>query len=194
MATLRTALTTTTLTLLILTGCTTTKPAPIPVYPSPTCTPEAGGDPYPCTPYDYDQMITKNKLYAQAEAVYRKYLAEEERIYRTGGVTEPTEVMKETLTDDMLRDTTEEFRGFHDRKTTAVGGEFRIAYIKRLVGSVKGGSIVSLEACIDASTATLKSPGSSRKGTVGGERVHFIQVGTALKGAFAEWKEMSSCS
>lgn len=41
---------------------------------SPTyqCVPEAGGDPVPCGPIEYEQAQARDALYAEAEAVYRR--------------------------------------------------------------------------------------------------------------------------
>ena len=56
-------------------------PPPQPTY---TCTPEAGGEPFTCSQYQYDEMVGRDALYAEAEAVYRKFLAEDVRIMRAG--------------------------------------------------------------------------------------------------------------
>ena len=54
--------------------------------PSYRCTPEAGGAEFDCTQHQYDEMVAKDKLYAEAEAVYRKFFVEDVRIFRKGGI------------------------------------------------------------------------------------------------------------
>ncbi len=76
----RTAVSTAVLALaLALAGCqpATTTPAPVPSY---RCTPEAGGAEFDCSQHQYDDMVAKDQLYAEAEAVYRKFFAEDVRI------------------------------------------------------------------------------------------------------------------
>ena len=73
----------------ILVGCTPTSPPTTPA-PTPTfmCTPEAGGAEAPCSQQDYDKMKAKDEQYAEAEKVYREYLAEYVRVMRAGGAKE----------------------------------------------------------------------------------------------------------
>ena len=92
----RTAVSTAVLALaLALAGCqpATTTPTPVPSY---RCTPEAGGAEFDCSQHQYDDMVAKDQLYAEAEAVYRKFFAEDVRILRKGGVQEPTEALLRT--------------------------------------------------------------------------------------------------
>ncbi len=52
---------------LVLTGCASGTPTPAPSpTPSPVCTPEAGGDEYPCTQEEYEAMNDKDSLNAEA--------------------------------------------------------------------------------------------------------------------------------
>ena len=57
-------------------------PAPVPSVP--TCTPEFGGTPYPCTQSDYEANQKSLARYAEAERVYREFtrLSMEETIER----------------------------------------------------------------------------------------------------------------
>ncbi len=71
----------------LLSGCTPADPNLQPTY---SCTPDDGSSPYACPKVQYDAKAKEAALYAEAEAVYRKYLAEDERIYRLGGVTDVT--------------------------------------------------------------------------------------------------------
>lgn len=194
MAKARSGLITSAIALALLAGCTPAQPTMAPPKPSPTCTPEAGGPAYPCSPYYYDQMVAKDKLYAEAETVYRKFFAEEERIYRAGGVTEPTPVLLETATGEYLKDSAAFYKYVHDHGIRAEGGEFRISWIKRAPGVSSQGSIVALESCKDARSVALTQP--NKKPTAGGvvnETALFVRVGPALKLTAAESKEVASC-
>jgi hypothetical protein len=194
MAALRLKLAACTLTLGILTGCTPATPSTPPPEPSPTCTPEAGGPPSPCTQYQYDQMIAKDKLYTEAEAVYRKFLAEDERIYRIGGVTEPTPVLLETTTGDYRKDSVEIYRDLYSRHSKAVGGQFRIAWIKREPGTSIGGSIVALRVCSDASSVLIgPSKSESKPGLIVEETGYFVSDGANLKLSAAQTKAVTKC-
>jgi hypothetical protein len=79
----------------LLAGCQPPVPSPTPV-PSYRCTPEAGGAEFDCTQHQYDEMVAKDKLYAEDEAVYRRFLVEDIRIMRAGGVSSPTPELLET--------------------------------------------------------------------------------------------------
>lgn len=46
-------------------------PAPVPSVP--TCTPEFGGTPYPCTQAEYEANQKSLERYAEAERVYREF-------------------------------------------------------------------------------------------------------------------------
>lgn len=180
-----------------LTSCATT-PTQTPTNPGaqPTfsCTPEAGGTPSPCHEHDYQQSQTRDKLYTQAETVYRKRLAEDERIYRAGGVTEPTPVMLETTTGEALTNMLADYRRAHKAKTKAIGGQFKLAYLKRVPGLTKGTSVVTLETCIDASSVKMVRPGSTDDGAITARRMYFSPDRTVLKVSYVEYKEVETCS
>ena len=63
-------------------GCS---PSPV-ASPSPSpsaaflCVPEAGGDPVVCGPIEFEQAQRRDVLYAEAEAVYRRYWVEVQRV------------------------------------------------------------------------------------------------------------------
>lgn len=180
-----------------LTSCATT-PTQTPTNPGaqPTfsCTPEAGGTPTPCHEHEYQQSQTRDKLYTQAETVYRRIIAEEERIYRAGGITEPTPGMQDTLTGEALTNSLTEYRSLAADKIKAVGGEFQLKYLRRVPGLVRGTSIVTLQACIDASTVNLEEPTTTSRGLITLHRAFFSQHGDAIRANYTEWKEVSTCS
>lgn len=125
-------------------------PAPTPTF---TCTPEAGGGAYECSQAQYDEMLAKNELYAEAEAVYRKFLAEDIRIMRAGGVMEPTPVLLETTTGAFLEDVMSEYRLAKKMGTRVAEGDRKLEWIRRLAGVSKGGSIVAIAACVDSTSS-----------------------------------------
>ncbi len=58
----------------LVAGCTpAAAPTPSPTPTVPQCTPEFGGDPFPCTQADHDAMMARQAQYAEAERVYREY-------------------------------------------------------------------------------------------------------------------------
>ena len=63
-----------------LAGCS---PSPV-ASPSPSatflCVPEAGGDPVVCGPIEFEQAQRRDALYAEAEAVYRRFWVEMRRV------------------------------------------------------------------------------------------------------------------
>ena len=180
-----------------LAGCTSNpagSPSPLDAKPTFSCIPEAGGAPQPCYERDYDLSRVRDQLYADAEVVLRKRLAESERIYRAGGVTEATPVMLETTTGEALGAALGLYQSVHRDKTRAVGGEFRLGYVRRAPGLSKGGSVVALESCVDASSVEMRGPGSSSKGTITAQRTLFSKVDGVLKASYTEWKSVESCS
>jgi hypothetical protein len=182
--------------LLPVAGCVETPPGPLPqATPSWSCTPVAGGTPYACYEHQYQQTSAQNKLYEEAEAVYRKFNAEDERIYRAGGVKEPTPTLLETATDAALESVMSNYKDLLGDHTRLVSGHFGIAWIRRLENLVKNGSEATLEACIDMSGARLQSKGGAPR-TVGqdsNERAYFVKVDGVLKVTLLEHKWVETC-
>lgn len=173
-------------------GCTQPDPNTQPAY---TCTPSEGGTPHPCDKTEHDQWARENALYAETEAVYRKYLAEHVRIYRAGGATTASPAILETLTGDALEEVLESNREIAAEHTKAIGGEFKIGYLRRVSGEAKGDSVATWESCVDATSVTFKDDKSSRPGSIGLERAFFSQTDDGPKiGRFTHslW-EVDSC-
>lgn len=166
-------------------------PAPTPTF---TCTPEAGGDAYECSQAQYDEMVAKNELYAEAEAVYRKFLAEDIRIMRAGGVTEPTPVLLETTTGAFLEDVMSEYRAVRKDNLRSKGGSVDLVWLERIPGASKGGSIVALRACMDASsTRTYRGDTFLQNGMVTRDELYFARSGAALKIIGADGTQVATC-
>jgi hypothetical protein len=166
------------ITALLASGCTQPDPNAAPTY---TCTPADGGTPAPCYKAEYDQQVKEDALYAEAEAVYRKYLAEHVRIYRAGGATTASPVMIETLTGEALEQALETSRRIAANHTKAVGGEFKIGYLRRVPGETIGDSVVTWESCEDATSVTFKDDNPARHGGFSLERAYFSPTEDGLK-------------
>jgi hypothetical protein len=194
MAALRTGLSAVALSVALLTGCTPATPTPSPPAPSPTCTPEAGGDPYPCSAYYYDQMVAKDKLYAEAEAVYRKFFAEEERIYRAGGITEPTPVLRETTTGEYLSDSLAIYRDLKKNHSVATGSS-SLVWIHRVPDEATGGALLAMRTCVDSTSMTVRTrTGKTTRGTVVEETGKYVMQGGAIMLANATSQVVTKCS
>ncbi len=175
----------------LLTGCSQPDPTGQPTY---LCTPSDGSTPYSCYQVQYDVQVKEDKLYAEAETVYRKFLAEDERIHRVGGVTEPTPVLLETTTGNFAENAMTNFRTLKEAQATAVGGEFKIAWFKREPRDSLDGSIAALTVCTDTSSVQMGSKGKAPKpGLIIETTGYFIRVGEQLKLTASMFKEVTKC-
>ncbi len=191
------------LAVVLLAGCqpgtapTPTSPSASSVSPVPTptyqCTPEAGGEATPCTQIHYEEMKAKDRLYAEAEAVYREYFAENIRISRDGGVAEPTDVILRTTAGKVQDAVMEVFRSMEERGVRAEGDDPTLT-IERAVGISREGSIVALEVCADASGwAFYSGKELASKGRPALERVYFARSDQLLKMIYSEGKWVEAC-
>ena len=171
-------------------SASTVSPVPTPTY---QCTPEAGGEATPCTQIQHEDMKAKDRLYAEAEAVYREFFAENVRISRAGGVTEPTDVILAT-TDGIARE--EAMAAFGDlvESATHAEGEDPKVTIHRAPGLSRGGSIVTLRTCVDSTgwrfyrgKELVSEPG------LGEDRIYFSRIGQRLKMTYVEGREVDTC-
>ncbi|HAM44982.1 MAG TPA: hypothetical protein DCM67_08200 [Propionibacteriaceae bacterium] len=165
------------ITAIALSGCTQPDPNAAPTY---TCTPTTG-TPQPCYKAEHDLHAKEDALYAEAEAVYRKYIAEHVRIYRAGGATTASPVILETLTGEALQEVLKSDREIAANHTRAVGGEFKIGYLRRVPREVVGDSVATWESCVDATSVTFKDDKPPRPGSIGLERAYFSQTEEGLK-------------
>lgn len=181
---------------LLAVGCTPT-PAPTPSAPTPTiaaptlqlmCTPEEGGAAAPCTQAEYDAMIARDKLYDEAKAVLAKYNKEFERVARRGG---PASEELLSLTSGKY---TEQTRDQLSQGLTFSGGAFETVWVKRAFEEPRDGSVLSLQACTDSTSITIKQGDK----TVGrGRRAHqwiyFAPSAERLTIVAAENQAVESC-
>lgn len=132
----------------LLAACT---PAPaVTVSPTPVlqCTPESGGTPAPCSKTDYDAMVAKDALYAEAEAVYRKYFAERMRLALAGGGSSASPVLAEVATGPFLADEVA-FSKAQAEQGIELKGDAALVWLRRNPGVSKAGSVVSMISCTD---------------------------------------------
>lgn len=177
----------------LLAGC---QPPAVTPSPAPTfrCTPEAGGAEFECSQQQHDEMVAKDELYAEAEAVYRRFFEEDVRMFRIGGADEATEVLLDTTAGDFLRDSLDLYRKLKREGRKSVGGEIRLASLVRAPGTSKGGSVVALRACIDASsTKTVVRGQVVEQGGSGSDLLYFGRFDAGLKIQGADGKAVESC-
>ena len=181
---------------LVCAGCVPQAPGPLPqATPSFSCTPVAGGTPYPCYENQYQETAAQNKLYEQAEAVFRKFNAENERIYRAGGVREPTPVILETTTGKALDSAMSNYQDLLNDGIRLVSGNSRVAWIKRIPDLVQDGSEATIEVCSDISEEVMQAKGKKRYkvGQDKDERYYLSTVDGRLKLGMVEYKWVKTC-
>ena len=171
-------------------SASTVSPVPTPTY---QCTPEAGGEATPCTQIQHEDMKAKDRLYAEAEAVFREGFAESVRIRRAGGVTEPTAVMLRTMDGFYLEDVLSTFQRQHERGTVTKGEDPKIVTVERLIQS-KAGSIVALAICVDATGwGSYKGDERVNDGGISIDDTYFARIEGTLKMIGADGREAESC-
>jgi hypothetical protein len=159
-----------------------------------SCTPEVGGEPYACVKEQHDLMVERNQLYAEAEAVYRKFFAEDDRILRAGGTDELTPLIAETTTGTFQVASIDFYRGVKASDTRIVGGETRMAYLRPAPKAQRPGTLVAMETCTDASSATriMKGDPDQSAGYLAGP-IQFARVGEQLKISGSGMDVVESC-
>lgn len=169
--------------------------APTPT-PSPTyqCVPEAGGDPLPCGPIEFEASQRRDALYAEAEAVYRRFWAEMARID-----VDPAPEM----TPELEASTAGPYREILVqllvvmRGNQRLSGESSVVWVKRLVGLESSGSVVALSVCTDERSALFADPagGEPQPGKAVQRRVYFARDGGVgpLRIVDSEFLEVDAC-
>jgi hypothetical protein len=185
----------------VLVGCTPQQPAVTPTSsstvatpaPSPTCSPYDSA-PRPCTPEEYAENREQNELIAQAEQVYRKYWAEDERLQRSGGTRKATRVLLDSLTGNALKSAMAVYRDLKANKTKAEGGRFTILSLTPRPTRTKEASAMSLAVCWQVKNVKFKVDGETltRNATVL-EDSYFHQVDGALKIFAFQSREVPKC-
>ena len=137
-------------------GCTQPDPNAKPTY---ACTPSDGGTARPCYKAEYDLQAKEDALYAEAEAVFRTFVAEDERIFRIGGAVKATPVIQETTTGDFQKAKLTAYQTLRSTRTRLTIGTFKVAWVERTPALRASGSEAAIQYCLDASTARLATRG-----------------------------------
>ncbi|HEY3339693.1 MAG TPA: hypothetical protein VGK18_14405 [Propionicimonas sp.] len=98
--------------------------------------------------------MAKDKLYAEAEAVYRRFFEEDVRIYKAGGVEQPTPVLLETAHGQFVEDSMDLYRGLI-ADSRRLEGDVILKSLVRKPGISKESSVAVLAACTDARSAKV---------------------------------------
>ncbi len=179
---------------LVLTGCVSGTPTPVlSPSPSPVCTPEAGGDEYPCTQEEFEAMKAKDALYAEAEEVNRQFRELLDPFYRRQAPAEPPDELLALTAGSAESDLRNLFSELHGDGLLLVGGEF-VYWVERNPGAAKEGSEVSLKVCVDASSATvLSDSGEEGPGAIFVDYLYFKRVNGVLKMWATDDELVESC-
>lgn len=182
---------------LLLTGCVATpaaSPTPTPV-PTFLCTPEAGGAEYPCDQRAYDEMKATDALYAEAEAVLRRFLAEDARIQFLSDESTPSPVIVETTGGPFLQAMTSAYRQIREANVRGASDALPvIAQVRRQPGISRQGSVVALEACVDATRVPITRDGQEAGFGVAGRNTYFfVRDDSSLKIWTNEGQEVERC-
>lgn len=161
------------------TSAPTGMPAPTPTF---ACTPESGGTPVPCNQRQFDDMLAKDALYAEAEQVERQFIAHFNTAQRRPG----TDVFPPSLETYVAGPAREGLVGLftrqRDKGYRVVGDLTKIVFIHRNPGDSIDGSEVSLAVCTDDRHVDLivdnKVVGT---GSLGLERHYYKRVDGKLK-------------
>ncbi len=177
----------------LLAGC---QPPAVTPSPNPTfkCTPEAGGAEFECSQQQYDDMVAKDKLYAEAEAVYRRFLEEEVRVLRLGGTDAATEVILETTAGAFRTEVLEDLRSAKANGVSVDAGSRVVKRVARMPGVSKGGSRISLSICVDSTAVHFLENGRDAGfGSVTNDDLYFAFDGDRLKVIGADGEEVDGC-
>ena len=181
--------------LALITACAqapTVTPTPAPII---RCTPEAGGAEYDCSQAQHDEMVAKDRLYAEAEAVFRRAFAENIRISRAGGSPEATPVMLETAAGDFLDGLRSEYARLVAEQLRAKGRDPKIVSVMRLPGKSKGGSVVALRVCVDASDWSFYRDGKAiSHGFPAADDIYFATLDGRIRMIGADGRKVERCN
>ena len=176
----------------VLVACAGLSPASPTLSPAYRCVPEAGGDPVPCGPIEFEQAQARDALYAEAEAVYRRFWTEWERLYAFESPAVSLEI-EATTAGSFLKYVEAEFAA--PSYARRVAGNARLVRLARYVGGSHSGFTVSLNACWDSSGATFSPRGGGPETTGGAadENVFLSRLDGVLKLVEAESETVRQC-
>lgn len=176
----------------VLVACAGLSPASPTLSPAYRCVPEAGGDPVPCGPIEFEQAQARDALYAEAEAVYRRFWTEWERLYAFESPAVSLEI-EATTAGSFLKYVEAEFAA--PSYARRVAGNARLVRLARYVGGSHSGFTVSLNACWDSSGVTFSPRGGGPETTGGAvdENVFLSRLDGVLKLVEAESETVRQC-
>lgn len=187
---------------MVLTGCgpaappTSGTPTVVGTGPTaaatPLCTPEAGGSATPCTQQQYEEMKKLDALYAEAEDVYRRFVAEDVKLLHSGGLAEGP--VLDLIAGPMVDRYSARRKEQHAVQVTMTG-DLKISFVERLPGRTHEGSEVALFSCLDGSGMTGFGPTGKNLGSgdVVAYNTYFKRVDKTLKIWWDEGQKVASC-
>jgi len=185
--------------LLVLAGCTPATPATPsptvvgtgPTAAAPQCTPEAGGTATPCTEQQYAEQKKLDALYTEAENVYRRFVAEDVKLLRSGGLAEGP--VLDLIAGPMIERYSSSRTEQHSLGITMTG-EVKVVFVRRLVGQTHEGSELAVNSCLDGSGLVGTANGNDLgQGDIVVYTTYFKHVGGDLKIWWDEGKRVTSC-
>ena len=143
-------------------------PAPVPSVP--TCTPEFGGTPYPCTQAEYEANQKSLERYAEAERVYREFmrLLTEETVARR---PEPSPELL-ALAGGAMKDALPKVRTA-SLEQSVIEGEVQILSMVATPHESDQAGNLAMIACVDRSRLTVTTDGKSTPRGVTPDRIVF---------------------
>lgn len=171
------------------TGAPALQPTPSPTY---VCVPEKGGEAVPCGPIEFEQAQKRDARYNEAEAVFRRFWAEQNKQSAMDN-PEFTSVMGETTSGLFEEDVRTALTPGVFRKR--IEGEVRLVRVERLLGYSRSGSTLTMRFCADARGAKFENPesGETEAGRAYEERIYFAPIDGTLKLVDADMKRVESC-
>lgn len=181
----------------LLAGCVPQAPVtPSPSPPTFMCTPKAGGAQAPCSEQQFQEMKAKDALYAEAEQVYRTYLAEYHKVAEQGGSQQLPSSIRNLLANDALAKSLEsDLRGLRSEGIKVRGTGVVIREVRREPSLTLNGSEVAIRFCGDATgTVVYRNGKRDGIGAISYETAYFRSVGAVLKIVAIQYKGVDKCA
>ena len=180
----------------LMSGCVPQAPVtPSPSAPTFMCTPEAGGVKAPCSEQQYQQMKAKDALYAEAEQVYRTYLAEYHKVAEQGGARElPNSIRILLSNDDLAKNIERDLRDFLAQGISVRGTGVVIRNVRREPTRTMNGSELAIRFCGDATgTRVYRNGKRDGSGAISYETAYFRKVSNSLRIVAIQYQGVSKC-
>lgn len=177
---------------LLASGCVRTpEPSPTPTpKPSFQCTPEAGGDAYPCDQHDYERMVQRDAQYVEAERIYR----------RVTEITFTLLAQKQTMSDELrsLVSGSYEERLAEELETAPssgadYSGQPRVVWVYRAPDVANEGSSIAIRSCADSGTQKVVFEGQELPVPATQELLFYTEVDGSLRLSSSKVAEVEEC-